>query len=75
VREPVTRGSRVGVGDISQLFFQNLKLFTRVTLELPFPKWYIMPPGNMEGHGTLPDVLEHRNRLAMGHSLQDLAID
>ena len=32
-------------------------------------------PGDVEGHGPLPDVLEHRDGLAVGHPLEHLAID
>ena len=32
-------------------------------------------PGDVEGHGPLPDVLEHGDGLAVGHPLEHLAID
>ena len=32
-------------------------------------------PGDVEGHGALPDVLEHGDGLAVGHPLEHLAID
>ena len=32
-------------------------------------------PGDVEGHRTLLDVLEHGDGLAVGHSLEHLAID
>ena len=45
---------------------------------LPLSKrWqlWMQSPGNMEGHGTLLDVLEHGDGLAVGHPLQNLAVD
>ena len=32
-------------------------------------------PGNMKGHGSMFDILEHGNGLPMGHPLQHLAVD
>ena len=36
---------------------------------------WMQSPGDVEGHGTLLDVLEHGDGLAVGHPLQNLAVD
>jgi len=51
------------------LLLQNFKLFTRLALKLPFPKSDMLSPGDVEGDSSHSDVLEHRDRLAMGHAL------
>jgi len=64
----------------THLFFQNLKLFTRLAFEFPgrkqtFPKRHVLSSCNMKRNHPVFDVLEDRNGLSMGHPLQDLPID
>jgi len=60
---------------LQALLLQNFKLFTRLALEFPFSKSDMLPPGDVERHRSHPDVLEHGDRLAVSHPLQDLSID
>ena len=48
--------------------------FSRSPLSKGRQLW-VKSPGDVKGHGALPDVLKHGDGLAVGHPLEHLAID
>jgi len=66
----------VRVLSLHYLLLQHVEqLLAGLALQLSFAEGERLPPGHVQGHEAVADILEHRDRLTVRFALQDISVD